>query len=101
LATLTDAARLWPTPTSRDAKGGYIGGRTRNGKVSWDTLDVAVQWTDNQDRTGGQLNPNWVDWLIGFPVGHTGLDALETHKFQQWLRSHGVSSADQQHKEAA
>jgi hypothetical protein len=101
LATLTDAARLWPTPTSRDAKGGYIGGRTRNGKVSWDTLDVAVQWTDNQDRTGGQLNPNWVDWLIGFPVGHTGLDALETHKFQQWLRSHGVCSADQQHKEAA
>jgi hypothetical protein len=26
---------------------------------------------------------------------------LATDKFQQWLRSHGVSSADQQHKEAA
>jgi hypothetical protein len=99
--SLETAVQMWPTPTSRDAKGGYIGGRTRNGKVSWDTLDVAVQWTDNQDRTGGQLNPNWVDWLIGFPVGHTGLDALETPKFQQWLRSHGVCSADQQDKEAA
>ena len=49
--------RLWPTPTTRDYKGGYIGGRIRNGKVSWDTLDVAVQYTDNQSKTSGQLNP--------------------------------------------
>jgi hypothetical protein len=92
LATLTDAARLWPTPTARDAKGGYAGGRIRNGKVSWDTLDVAVQYTDNRDKLGGSLNPNWVDWLIGWPIGHTALDALATDKFQQWLRSHGVCS---------
>jgi len=66
--------KLWPTPSARDGKGGYIGGRIRNGKVSWDTLDVAVQWTDNQSKTGGQLNPAWVEWLMGFPVGHTDLD---------------------------
>jgi len=65
--------KLWPTPSARDHKGGYIGGRMRNGKVSWDTLDVAVQWTDNQSKTGGQLNPTWVEWLMGFPVGHTDL----------------------------
>jgi DNA (cytosine-5)-methyltransferase 1 len=50
----------------------------RNGKVSWDTLDVAVQWTDNQSKTGGQLNPQWVEWLMGFPVGHTDLNNSET-----------------------
>ena len=65
--------KLWPTPSARDHKGGYIGGRMRNGKVSWDTLDVAVQWTDNQSKDGGTLNPNWVEWLMGFPVGHTDL----------------------------
>ena len=101
LATLTDAARLWPTPTARDAKGGYAGGRIRNGKVSWDTLDVAVQYTDNQDKLGGSLNPNWVDWLIGWPIGHTGLDALATDKFRQWQLSHGVSLADQKQQLAA
>lgn len=101
LATLTDAARLWPTPTARDAKGGYAGGRIRNGKVSWDTLDVAVQYTDNQDKLGGSLNPNWVDWLIGWPIGHTGLDALETGRFQQWQLSHGVSLADPKQRLAA
>jgi hypothetical protein len=37
------AAKNWPTATTRDHKGGYVGGRIRNGKVSMDTLDVAVQ----------------------------------------------------------
>ena len=35
----------WPTATSRDHKGGYPGGRIRNGKLSVDTLDVAAQLT--------------------------------------------------------
>ena len=33
----------WPTASTRDHKGGYLGGRTRNGKISTDTLDVAAQ----------------------------------------------------------
>lgn len=33
----------WPTPTTRDHKGGYEGGRIRNGKVSLDTVDVTAQ----------------------------------------------------------
>ena len=33
----------WPTASTRDHKGGYTGGRIRNGKVSMDTLDVAAQ----------------------------------------------------------
>ena len=37
--------RGWPTPTTRDYKGGYQGGRIRNGKISTDTLDVTVQLT--------------------------------------------------------
>jgi len=64
---------LWPIPTTRDHKGGYQGGRIRNGKVSMDTLDVAVQHTDNQQKTGGQLNPMFVEWLMGYPKGWTEL----------------------------
>ena len=33
----------WPTPASRDHKGGYQGGRIRDGKISLDTVDVAAQ----------------------------------------------------------
>ena len=63
----------WPTPSSRDYKGGYLGGRIRNGKPSMDTLDVAVQYTDNQekDKKKGQLNPEWVQRLLGYPVDYT------------------------------
>jgi hypothetical protein len=35
----------WPTPSATDYKGGYKGGRIRNGKLSVDRLDVAVQLT--------------------------------------------------------
>ena len=67
--------RMWPTPSTRDYKGGYLGGRIRNGKISWDTLDVAVQHTDNKQKVSGTLNPTWVEWLMGFPLGHTDLNA--------------------------
>jgi len=72
---LGDQVKMWPTPSTRDYKGGYIGGKIRNGKVSRDTLDVAVQHTDNQEKTNGTLNPTWVEWLMGFPLGHTDLNA--------------------------
>lgn len=52
---LTDASGSlsWPTASARDSKGGYQGGRIRNGKLSMDTLDVAVQ----AYREGGILGP--------------------------------------------
>ena len=74
---LRGVVKMWPTPSTRDHKGGYQGGRVRNGKVSMDTLDVAVQHTDNQQKNGGQLNPTWVEWLMGYEIGHTDLKPSE------------------------
>ena len=53
---------LWPTPCASNAQGTHGG---ENGRSL---------------RTGGagQLNPEWVEWLMGFPIGWTGLNALET-----------------------
>lgn len=82
--TLGGAARLaaWPTPTATDGKGGYQGGRVRNGKLSTDRLDVAAQITGPARLTvsgvmligsiarmesGGQLDPDHSRWLMGFP----------------------------------
>ena len=44
----------WPTPSTRDHKGGYQGGRIRDGKISTDTLDVAAQ-------LAGWPTPNTMD----------------------------------------
>jgi hypothetical protein len=30
---------------------------------------------------GGKLNPEWVEWLMGWPLGWTDLKPLETDKF--------------------
>ena len=67
----------WPTPSARDHKGGYQGGRIRNGKVSFDTLDVAAQHYSGDKNKVGHLNPDWVEWLMGVPTGWTGLGSWE------------------------
>jgi hypothetical protein len=75
--TLVDAVRMWPTPTVQDSKNnGAPSQMHRNTKP----LNAEV---------GGKLNPTWVEWLMGWPLGWTDCAVLATDKFQQWLRSHG------------
>ncbi len=38
---------------------------------------------------GGRPNPEWEEWFMGWPIGATALQPLETAKFQQWFDSHG------------
>lgn len=69
--TLNRYVHLWPTPTAAAHKGSSPGslirkcGRSRE----FDRLDHAVMTTD-----GGQLNPEWVEWLMGWPIGATELN---------------------------
>ena len=44
-----------------------------------------------QPKAGGQLNPQWVEWLMGWPIGWTACTELETAKFQTWCASRGFS----------
>ncbi len=39
----------------------------------------------------GTLNPPWVEWLMGWPIGWTDFAPLEMDKFQEWQRLHSPS----------
>ena len=39
----------------------------------------------------GRLNPEWVEWLMGWPIGATALSPLGTARFQEWFQQHGES----------
>jgi hypothetical protein len=66
-----------PTPVASMHKGSSPGTLVRkNGRSrEMDRLDHYVQTVD-----GGPLNPEWVEWLMGWPPGLTDLRPLETDK---------------------
>jgi hypothetical protein len=75
---------LWATPKARDWKG-----QSQRG------IHASMDALPNMDRgdgkpVGGKLNPTWVEWLMGWPLGWTDCDASATVRFQQWLHWHGV-----------
>ena len=69
-AGLAGAVHKWPTPTKADGMGGP-GSSDRQGG---DNLRTA---------TGGSLNPTWVEWLMGYPLGWTALKDSETQSFRK------------------
>lgn len=59
----SDHFRKWPTPSKSDA----TGGPGSSGREGGPNLRTAVK---------GSLNPDWVEWLMGWPVGWTALRPL-------------------------
>ena len=67
--------RFYMTPLANDAdKGGT------------NTLDRQIRCGDPKGRNpcAGSLNPDWVEWLQGWPLGWTHLDPLESADIRPW-----------------
>ena len=81
----------WPTPVTSDHA-------ARRPTESWKgTSDLpSVVWTanggtENPDKPPAKLNPVWVEWLMGWPLGWTDLKPLGTDRFCSWQQQHGGS----------
>ncbi len=92
-ARLQDAAAYWPTPTKSCSKGSGPTMIRKNGKRRGDRLDYATERMADGTPIGGKLNPTWVEWLMGWPLGWTDCAASATDKFRRWLDSHGIHSS--------
>jgi len=80
--TLTAQAN-WPTPRSCSAMAATL---TNKGK-RFPNLETVMAHSD-KTTIGGKLNPTWVEWLMGWPLGWTDLKPLATdksHSVQQVL----------------
>jgi hypothetical protein len=116
--TLIEAvsARMWATPLARDWRSGKASSAT-HGKNSRPLSEQVVmdrlfptptagsthsagtmqEWggsnnwvrKEDPDLASGQLNPEWVEWLMGWPIGWTELKPLEMDRFLEWQRQHG------------
>ena len=64
----------WPTPTVNDSKNCTL----PPSQVKHDNIPGAL--LRNGEKAGGKLNPTWVEWLMGWPLGWTDLKPLATDK---------------------
>ena len=67
---LSDAVKMWPTPTASDCNGtGIRGSKSQIHDLKRGKLAGTVKTDDSP----GQLNPDWVEWLMAFPPGWTDI----------------------------
>jgi len=75
--TTNQVYRMWPTPTAHNAKE-----TNAPSESARNTPTLSAQ-------AGGPLNPDWIEWLMGWPIGHTALKPSETAKSRNAELLHG------------
>jgi len=78
--------KLWPTPAARDYKGANSRAHCKvngTGRKHMDQLPNAVAH-GFRPETNGALSPAWVEWLMGWPIGWTSMDAIEELDWRGW-----------------
>jgi len=78
------AHRVYATPKSRDWKG-----QSQRG------IHAPGDALPNMDRgdgkpVGGSLNPTWVEWLMGWPLGMTSTEPMPPETWAAWQLAFGI-----------
>lgn len=84
---LNDQIAKFPTPRTK----GMCGGSGAFQKMKALEAEGIVTTEERKQMTagnGGQLNPTWTEWLMGWPLEWTALKPLATDKFRQWRQQH-------------
>ena len=78
LADQVREPRLWPTPAAHEARLGYQRRDTGKKGTQKSLTTKVIDTEGGREKTTGQLNPTWVEWLMGYPTGWTDLSVSET-----------------------
>ncbi len=82
-----ETARKWPTPNASD----HIQRKTSKSWAAKGRTNFVLSNPEVTGVEGGRLNPQWVEWLMGWPLGWTDLKPLAMDKFREWQRLHSPS----------
>jgi hypothetical protein len=63
VSSLAVAVQMWPTPVARRGGSGLDGGSNSRKAAASRGLPIS-----------GELNPEWVEWLMGYPIGWTAFE---------------------------
>ena len=87
---LSQAVKFFPTPTARD----YRSGMSREALLRREAQSSrGVNLSEFMQRTqggNGKLNPPWVEWLMGFPIGWTDCGRSATPSSRKYRKSSGA-----------
>lgn len=72
--------KLYPTPTCHDTKAKLSLRQNHQNGLG----EVVHGGIETLPTKTARLNPNWVEWLMGWPIGWADLKPLATDKFRSW-----------------
>ena len=79
--------KYWPTPQASDNRDrGNMSNPSIQRRVE---IGKQIMLSQSVDPNSGQLNPTWVEWLMGWPLVWTDLKPLETDKYHSVQQQHG------------
>jgi hypothetical protein len=92
--TFVTASLSWPTPRSCSAMGATITAAALDKAPDrFPNLETVVAMREGSRAIGGQLNPQWIEWLMGFPPEWTALDVWETRSSRRLLNGSANKSS--------
>jgi hypothetical protein len=90
--SLHSQVKLWHAPSTEDHK--------TDGQHRLDQLDRQAEHFlpapemspagEESSKKTRRLNPLFVEWLMGVPLGWTSLERLETESYRSWLHTHSA-----------
>lgn len=78
---------LWPTAKAT-IRGDCPSERLRRTPDLPSAIKMRPLLDGSQPPQDGQLNPEWVEWFMGWPIGWTELKPLAMDRFREWQRQH-------------
>ena len=97
--TFANVAGFWPTPLKEEGPGGQQMKLTDAVAVAegFKPRYYKMDGMDGKKVFTGKVNPEWTEWLMGWPMGWTNvLQELEMDRFQLWQQQHGAYYANKQ-----